>query len=279
MSMIKTFVALEGRGLALGQTLPNQICPVCGGGRTKRPTLAISRTLSGLAYICYRASCDTKGYVKGDRGLDTLSGSLRSINTRQSTPLNPYTGRHHPLTADDRRYFFARFGLDANAKIYARRDGRYVLPITSQLGRVVGYTLRVPVWGGTPRCSRARTFTTKAKSLTYMHEAAAVMDFGESLDSDQLIIVEDQISRIKLNQHGYNAVALLGTHLSMDKAREIQQFKAKQVILALDEDATDKAFRVAKKFGLAWGDTRVVMMGQDVKDTDSDEFNHLFGEA
>jgi DNA primase len=100
---------------------------------------------------------------------------------------------------------------------------------------------------------------------------------GKDTAINRWIIVEDQISAIKLSAYGYNAVALLGTHLNMSKVREIQRV-AKEVVIALDADATNKAFKMAKEFGLAFDRVKVAIMKQDAKDTSAGEFLEIFGD-
>lgn len=88
--------------------------------------------------------------------------------------------------------------------------------------------------------------------------------------SNRLVLVEDILSAIRVQQLGLSACALLGTHLNNDKVREISLFKPGEVIIALDEDATDEAFKLAGRWGLAFPKIRVAILERDFKD-DTDQ--------
>jgi DNA primase len=91
------------------------------------------------------------------------------------------------------------------------------------------------------------------------------------------VLVEDQLSAISAQQGGVNAVALLGTHLNNDKVWEISQWQPSQVIIALDADATDQAFKLARKWGLAFPKTRVAILARDLKEEKTDDIRYILG--
>jgi hypothetical protein len=273
MNQAAEFARLEAINLPVGSTLPNTICPVCGGGLSRRPTFAITRLSDKIAYCCYRASCEVRGYVD-DGGRIIPTGAANPAK-----PLKPYTGKLVRLSGTDINYFWKRFEIPADvsdSKIRVGIHNCYVLPIFNNVYRIVGHVLRQPAWKGNPGPVRHNPEWTGAKSMTYMKEAAEPISFYRGGDNDDWVIVEDQISAIKLSAYGCNSVALLGTHLNMPKAREIQRV-AKRITIALDADATNKAFKMAKDYGLAFEKVKVVLMEQDVKDTPANEFYELFG--
>jgi DNA primase len=80
------------------------------------------------------------------------------------------------------------------------------------------------------------------------------------------VIVEDQLSAIRLvSTTGGRAIALLGTDLNQEKVSEIAKH-CKEVTLALDKDATAKAFKLASLWGNAFEKFTVVRLEQDIKD-------------
>jgi DNA primase len=90
-------------------------------------------------------------------------------------------------------------------------------------------------------------------------------------DYDQVVLVEDQISAVRAAYDGFHAVALLGTNLDQEVVRAISMLK-RPVVIALDADATDKAFKLAKDWGMAFKSCRVAVLPCDLKDMDLGDY-------
>ena len=91
--------------------------------------------------------------------------------------------------------------------------------------------------------------------------------------SDTAVIVEDCASACAVS-FLYTGVALLGTTLKEEYAYYISQ-RFKKVIVALDRDATNKAFDLSK--GLRYLiDTEVKVLEEDLKYLDSTKIKELF---
>lgn len=284
MSTLHEHIRLTALSLQDGQTMQNTICPTCNGGESGDPSLAITRQANRLAYICYRDSCATAGYVYevGSRG------EVEQARTKEMRKAKPYDGKILLLDRVDFQYFMARFGIPAHAVgrfIKIGDHDNYLLPIFNPQGRIVGHTIRQPVWKGEPKAPRGEAFPGP-KALIRLKEPTEAISFYRGVDSDcelysgdkfKWILVEDQISAIKLAACGYNAVALLSTNVNLAKVRMIQEAGADRIIIALDADATKTAFKIARDYGLAFEKAKVVIMSQDVKDTPADEFYNLFG--
>jgi len=99
--------------------------------------------------------------------------------------------------------------------------------------------------------------------------------------ADSLIVVEDQLSAIKLYSHGFSAVALLGVpgdgNIGADRVRELASWSRGEVIIALDADATDKAFEFARRWGMAFRKLRVAILERDLKDEPAANFGEVLG--
>lgn len=92
---------------------------------------------------------------------------------------------------------------------------------------------------------------------------------------DGVWLVEDQISAWKLwDVASVRAVALLGTDLSAEKVAEIQKH-ANHVTIALDADATAKAFILARKWGAAFQSCRVWILTRDIKDMSAKDIQRM----
>lgn len=90
--------------------------------------------------------------------------------------------------------------------------------------------------------------------------------------SDILVLVEDQVSAIKLAPH-YHAAALLGVNLSDAKVKEIKdQVPAyKYVYLCLDNDATRESIRTALHLRSTFPNLRVQGLEKDIKNMSNEE--------
>jgi hypothetical protein len=155
---------------------------------------------------------------------------------------------------------------------------RYVLPILSPEGKLRGHVLRQP-WKGAPQ--KRLLFYPKAD--TYMSTFEPVQSFYGGWDAP-LIMVEDQLSAIKLYALGYRSVAVLGTPYANDPfgfqqgdrvAELAREAGDKGLIVALDSDATESAFMFAKKWGYAFKKIRVAILDKDLKDTPAGEFGRV----
>src|ERR1700745_968654 len=122
----------------------------------------------------------------------------------------PYKGSLDPLTPADLEFFQERYGIVTPQGRIGRGDyNRYALMINDPQGSRRGVVLRSP-WAGSP-LDGARGLTGK-KALTYMDRVSPVQAcyIGHGRPSNMLVIVEDQLSAIKLAECGLSSVALLG---------------------------------------------------------------------
>lgn len=265
MSDVATEARLLAADLAPGDTLRNQVCPSCGGGNTRETSFSVTRQHLGVLWNCYRASC-------GERGFAGTAGALAQP-AWEPKKMRPYTGTLEKPLVSDRRYFFERFGLDGQVSdAYIRVNDRdeYVLPVGDLNGYVRGYVVRQPAWKGDPEPPRTGIIG-RPKALTYFHVDAPLQALyrpGRQL-SDALVVVEDQISAMKIAQEGVTAVALLGTHVNAERVREWSQLRPREVVIALDPDATAAAIQIARTWGLAFDKMRVALLSEDPKDTDN----------
>lgn len=213
----------------------------------------------------------------------SASGERAVTGVWPAQPLRPYTGPLYALSTEDLEFFKSRYELNtvpAMRGIMRGADDRYALPIFDARGIERGIVLRQP-WGGAPiyGCS-----LIKPKADTYVSRRGPVQShYGtqSAARHNALVVVEDQLSAIKLAAHGYPSVALLGTpadkigtYSGSDRVAELSRRGAvlDEVIIALDSDATEDAFMFARKWGHAFRRLRVAILSSDIKDTPSSEF-------
>ena len=56
-------IKLSALSLAIGQTLPLDVCPFCTGGMGREKSLSVTRKDAGALYNWFRAGCGEKGIV------------------------------------------------------------------------------------------------------------------------------------------------------------------------------------------------------------------------
>jgi hypothetical protein len=262
-----TEIALMAAGLEIGSSIRIE-CPFC---RNHERTMSVSRTATGILYNCFRASCTGQGH-------HGTAASLQPAEIREAK-LRPYLGETFPLEVEDYRFFREKYELPTEAvstRIMLDGGGHYVLPIFNPHGYVKGFNVRMP-WPGAPR----QPTGPGPKANVYMHSHGPVQSFYGSviprLSPRPIVLVEDQLSAIKAAQTGAVAYAVallgaggstrLGSMSGSDGIRELSAIKPREVIVAFDADATDSAFKWARKWGLAFPKVRVAVLERDLKDT------------
>ena len=255
---MKNEIRLLAADMQIGDT-QRVVCPFCGD---RERTFSITRHENGLLYNCYRASCGSRGFTP-EPGHD--------LPNRPPKPkVQPYRGELQVLGEDDFEYFSWHYDLCRDSvrdsvvdAIYRNEHDEYVLPVRNPVGRVRGYNVRQP-WPGAPRKGREGA----PKSKLWMHSEEPSMAWYTYPGIPRtLVVVEDQLSAMMASeQYECDAVALLGTHMNAERAREIASVRPEEVIIALDPDATDQAFAMARKWGLAWPKCLVAILDRDIKD-------------
>lgn len=274
MSLVHDTAKMLAVGLANGSTLPNVLCPVCDGGRSHDRTFSVSRLNNGtIAFNCFRDQCTVNGGRISEEGYSVA----RPATTKQVRKLKPYMGGTWCPSMEDFDFFEQRFhlsGRTVDRGVMTTERGEYAFPIFGADYKRRGYVIRQPVWKGFPQPPmEGRPGCPKA--LTYLEVDAEPISFYldtglQHVESSPLIIVEDQVSAMRCMSDGLRAVALLGTHLNMHRVREIASV-SKDVIIALDEDATATAFGMAQTWGLAFNSCRIAILDQDIKDMPRNE--------
>jgi hypothetical protein len=151
------------------------------------------------------------------------------------------------------------------------KEGDIVIPIHNSRGLVQGHEMRV-------------RDVTKAKAIRYNGIGADGMGWynatpqyvvpaeyipnqyrNQKYVSDCLFIVEDLYSAMKINAFVHSA-ALMGTHMSPERAAALAVMKYKRVFLALDADATQQAAAISRRYRGLLPELRVVTLLSDIKD-------------
>ena len=287
------FAVRQAEGLAYG-LVRKSVCPSCNGGRTKEVSFGVGREPDRVWWKCARASCPEQGHT-GGHNLPPADAA------RLLDRIKPYRGAFLQASQRDVMYFVNRFALHEHTvadNIGATERDEYLLPYRGPNGRLRGYIVRQPWWAGEPKPVRVgqskylndykddygryvSTRIHRPKTITYPHSTSPVMSWykahgradPEGFYKDQfkhLVVVEDQISAMRVAQAGIRSVALLGCGMNLEKARDIARTRPKVVTLALDPDAQGTAQQIRRKWGGYWDRCRIVSLEADPKDVDYD---------
>ena len=266
------------------------ICPFCGGGAEKEKSFSVERDGQKGRYICFRASCGVRGYIK-------YGGAPVQHNNNSSGQSRRYAGECTKVQVRVYQYLKQRFKLQpAVLKMYGAKqthDGRLLLPVLDPAGRsrgdnVLFYKELSTSTHGTmfPKSSLFMDFGHPAMSWHRMGMVEVLEGVYErhtltipNFFNGTLIIVEDQISAIKASRLT-DAVCLLGTNFSDDKIAEVGRQSAEydRILLLLDEDAYGKSLALYRRARAVLQGLSVRRLTKDVKDMRYEELFELLKE-
>lgn len=262
---------LDYADLPIGETR-NGECPTCG-----KRKFYVTRKQSGLAYICFRASCGTQGYA----------GGAGPAPIGLSTPKLRLEFKGNLFMPDDEvvAWFEDRFQVDLGDYpepgywVKVTDDGRFAFPIWGPMDEYRGIVIRRPTWSDSDLCPLVtdsqpyRVTANCPKSKTFLEPGATKGAWYHSMRENIVVVVEDQVSAMRIASLGVTAYALLGTNFSPQNYKDLQSWKnGETVIIALDRDAYLKSVEIAQ----AWGPAlhtgmKVARLMVDPKDYTKDE--------
>lgn len=274
--------------LGVGQ-FASQLCPQCDGGPSKERSLSMDVGTNGvIKFYCHRGTCEFQGNAYSTPGL--------SVHERPQfdtvSHLNPLDADLYPLSENELVYFEERYHIGrvrANKSI-RRTNHRYALAVFGPTGICRGWITRRP-YSDSPADTEASRADSHfgVKVLTYMEKDEPVLSWYRNDFDDPpylgVYLVEDQLSAMRLlayfeseygEQYTASVAALMGTGINASKVAEIQRVAGdSRVHIALDKDATGAAFAMARKWGQAFNECRVVVLDKDIKDCTDDEVAQL----
>lgn len=214
---------------------------------------------------CHRASCGAFAKYPLDASITAVYGS------GQANVFTPtvYRGDRVLPREGDRRRFYAQFGFQPDfcyfpGYTHPADELHLILPIRRA--------------DGSDRGVQTAVYGARKERKTYKQADEPMIHWTHTADHyDGVWLVEDIISAEKLHKTcSVRAVALLGTHLSTDAAAEISR-ETGNITIALDADATVKAFEMARRWGPSFVSCRVQVLKQDIKDMSRQEIENMVG--
>ncbi len=227
-------------------------CPSCRG----RNTFTCFKDGGDYVYNCFKLDCKLKGAYSTDMTVEELKLRMaQPRNTNENKELQPLVYPEYVVqpTSDHvlLHKFIDKYDLHNEGLMYDVKDRRAVFPIhyNGRLLDAVGRALdgAVPKWY---RYSGQADFFTKRVNP----------------DADVAVVVEDVISAIKVSHFAPSAVgfAILGTSLNVTIMKHLGEFR--EVVIALDRDATHKTLQYKREVELWTGlPTRALLLDDDIK--------------
>lgn len=257
-------VKLHGSTIEPGTTLNGVTCPFCNGGRNSEKSMSITRRRDGvILYICHRASCGRSGRIN----LEGHSNTNETTTTKEFKP-RVYEGRTRSVETDD--LISVGWWLtpeDAKTFQLTIEEGnipRLIIPIRDFKGTKIG-TVSRRMWPGD---LRPKTLSYKEKDVPWLGWfMQPKYPEVKGLYTGPVLVVEDCISAMRAS--GYvPTVALMGCNLPLNDLMEILKI-TDNIFLALDRDATEKAYKFKEKYSFIAPNLQVIPLEQDLKELPS----------
>lgn len=209
-------------------------CPSCFGGADHERSFVLTAFTHHAVYHCFRAKCGFTGAVSTSANTNPPSKAMRVPR--------PYRGALEPIPAEMHQAMFAKYELSeldiAEQGIgYAKEINRIRFPMYDYRGYVFGENLRAVTSEQKPKA-----LINKFNDVPNLHfplrqfiDTGAQSSFPCPYTADVVVLVEDQVSAIKVSKVQYCA-ALMGTNLSDQGVKQLMTLGIKKVILMLDGD-------------------------------------------
>lgn len=268
--MNNAFIQLRHFAATLGNGLTERTdCPWCGGGESHEPAFAVTRTSEAEAvYKCHRASCGRAGR------LAVWGFQLRQISDNSAEKGKSFTPRLHTnptgeLGAEWAAELLDLYGLRREEAVGAQwrvefGSGSLVVPVCSPSGVARGVEVR--------RSKVQVPHVSSPKTVTYRVLDEPWMGWFRNIETGPVVLVEDAISALKVSRH-FQVACLHGSHITLEMLLEILEITGvkKEIILALDRDATSKALKFIVEWRFLAPNFRAVPLSKDLKySTDSE---------
>lgn len=237
------------------------ICPRCKGGSTGELSLSVWPRGNGTyGYKCWRSTCNlAPGSILGD------GGRIEEVY-HDTQPAPRFSGDTFPLPFN----VLERWGIET--------PQRYGILLTGR------GSIMIPIrdWRGTRRGEVIRQLppydSSEPKARTYKNNNYSGLSWflpRQSLKPEAIVLVEDQLSAMRVAENGHVGVALLGTLVDAPRLREVREYSScLPIVLALDSDMRALQMKYVRHFGDRFG-MKAVLLSSDIKDMEQSELDEL----
>ena len=249
--VISTIQIQEGQSVRMD-------CPFCFNNHT----FQLTKEHSKLKWYCFHASCDVKGMMDTEKTMDDVSYYLNKTNLDNDIEAHGWVIPDYFTSprSDERCMKFLKY----NHCMFAFDKGMAEIYFDPRVDRLVFIIKNVDdkVIGGV---GRSLSYLNIPKWYVYGRRDCPFI-CSSALDSSRrtAVIVEDCASACSVS-HNFTGLALMGTSLPYEFLSAIHN-NFDRVIVALDRDATSKAFDIARAIAATQSIlTRVVILEDDLK--------------
>ena len=247
MNYAEQIEVIKGLNVDEGQSI-RMDCPFC----MRTNTFSVTKENSKILWYCFSASCEAKGSFNSERTMHDISYYIHKHDDLTVQNFIVPKNFVSPHTQDRCiRYMIENNCLSAVTK--GRADVRYdpardriVFMIRNDVGKIIGGV--------------GRSLNSIVLPKWYVYGSRAYPFICGN--SGTAVVVEDCASACAVSED-FTGVALMGTSLP-EEYIDILQTKYSEIIIALDRDATVKAFDMARELGYR-SKTKVVMLEDDLK--------------
>lgn len=232
--------------------MSREVCPFCGGGRTREKSFVTSTEGGVTKYICHRGSCGKKGVWLSEFEASKVVEKVEKPWPHKYTPnkaqLRSFAEKYHLTDAD-----ISRLRPMLCTDDYGHT--RWWYPIFGPHGSVHGGTARTlePI---------------RPKSLAFMEDGYKLGSwYVHDAGVETVLLVEDQVSAAKAGGL-CTTVALCGCHLN-DTLLMFLAKHTKHLKIALDYDALSKATKMAQRVAPYFHTVQVIPLTTDIKNMDT----------
>ena len=242
-------------------------CPFCFHGNT----FTLKNIDGKIMWNCFYASCNAKGIISKEMSPEELknflNGTIKELSAKNKVQLenkikwnvpNYFTSVH----SDNRALNYVKKNNCFNAMqkglakiMYDPKQDRVVFLIKEQ-NKVVG------------AIGRAITSATYPKWFIYGKKSNPFICGNHR----EAVLVEDCASACAVS-NVITGIALLGTSLSEEYIPYLKKYN--RILVALDRDATIKAFDIANRCAILLNDVRVIILEDDLKYYDEDKIQEI----
>lgn len=235
-------------------------CTSCGSHNS----VSLTRTVDGVLYYCFDASCGKKGFIPCDITQDTVKQYLN--NTKSS--IDKWEIPSHFIPGY--KSISTQNWLTENNAAYAYKSGAAKVMYDPQQNR---HVFLVDEYGGTGRKSGWKRGDSDSKWYKYGNPQAPLI-VGKNKQIG--VIVEDPLSACAVYPI-YVGISLLGTNFKSSFIEPIRGLGLTTIIVALDKDASKKALTMAEELSWYFNDVKVKFLDKDLKYYNQEQVREILG--
>ena len=262
----KAGLSIQYANLPDGTSSRHELCPFCKGGSSGEKSFKVYRYGAKLTGKCFRAGCGA-GVLISNNSQEELQTDAH-VRKRPKLTIMPL-----PYQAYDILYKLVgltKEQLDREQVGFDPNSNRIVYSSFNDAGDVMAYQAR--------KYSELGDDGKKQKVITYpMVDKLGWAYPRNRHENSDLFLVEDMPSAIRLSEYVPTA-ALLGTYIDREEAARHAKMGIRRLYIALDEDATNKAYHYAEKLSTLFYTVTVIKLDKDIKNCSNTEIEGILNE-